>query len=63
MEENNIQENQEVKEEPKKKIRIEDYPKFPMDKLRGRVIVFNPEESEFAKNLKLNKKGDYFKKK
>ena len=37
--------------------------KIPMDRLRGRVMIFDPEKSEFAKNLELIKKGDYFKKK
>ena len=44
----------------KKKAEIE---KIPVDRLRGRVVIINPEESEFAKNLKFHKKGDYFKKK
>ncbi|MEK6890525.1 MAG: hypothetical protein AABX03_00125 [Nanoarchaeota archaeon] len=37
--------------------------KYILEKLRGRVIIINPEESEFAKNLKLTKKGDYNQKK
>lgn len=41
----------------------EELEKIPVDRLRGRIVILNPEESEFAKNLKFNKKGDYFKKK
>lgn len=44
---------------PKKFEKME---KVVMEKLKGRVIIFNPEESEFAKNLKLVKKGDYVQK-
>jgi len=29
------------------------------DEWKGRVIIFNPEESEVAKNLKISKKGIY----
>lgn len=29
------------------------------DSWKGKIIVLNPEESEIAKNLKLDKKGDY----
>ena len=36
--------------------------KIQHDKIRGRVVIFDPEKSEFAKNLKLNKKGDYIQK-
>jgi RNA polymerase subunit RPABC4/transcription elongation factor Spt4 len=63
MEENKNEKQDNVKEEKKKRVRIEDIPKFPVDGIRGRIIVFNPEKSEFAKNFKLLKKGDYFKKK
>lgn len=52
--------NQEKKVEKKKKVELE---KVSMDRLRGRIIILNPEESEFAQKLKLNKKADYFKKK
>ncbi|MEM3113194.1 MAG: hypothetical protein QXI33_02100 [Candidatus Pacearchaeota archaeon] len=37
--------------------------KIIMEKLRGRVIIFDHEKSEFAKNLHLNKNGDYIQKK
>lgn len=36
--------------------------KIHTDKLRGRLVVFNPKESEFAKNLKIDKPGDYVQK-
>ena len=53
-------ENEETKIEKKK---IEKFEKIQMEKLKGRVIIFNPEQSEFAKNLNLNKKADYIQKK
>ena len=31
--------------------------------VKGKIIVLNPEKSEFSKRLGLTKKGDYFKKK
>jgi RNA polymerase subunit RPABC4/transcription elongation factor Spt4 len=37
--------------------------KIENNKIRGRVIIINPDKSEFAKNLGLTEKGDYFKKK
>ncbi|PIN94886.1 hypothetical protein COU53_01885 [Candidatus Pacearchaeota archaeon CG10_big_fil_rev_8_21_14_0_10_30_48] len=37
--------------------------KIQDEKIRGRIIVFNPKESEFAKNLNLVKAGDYIEKK
>ena len=57
MEEENIEENI-----PEKK-KVEKLEKFQLDKLRGRVIIFNSQESEFAKSLGLTKKGDYTQKK
>jgi hypothetical protein len=57
-----IKTEEKVEEKPKKKKR-EELEKFPKDRLRGRIVILNPEESEFAKNLEFNKKGDYFKKK
>ncbi|HRZ85529.1 MAG TPA: hypothetical protein P5277_01995 [Candidatus Paceibacterota bacterium] len=42
--------------EETKKIKIE---KYPAEKIKGRVIILNVEQSEFAKNLCLNKQGDY----
>ena len=51
------------KEEKPKKKKREELEKIDAEKVRGRVIVFNPEKSELAKNLKLEKKGDYVKKK
>ncbi|MFA5019858.1 MAG: DNA-directed RNA polymerase subunit E'' [Candidatus Pacearchaeota archaeon] len=36
--------------------------KINMEKIRGRIIIIDPEKSELAKKLGLNKKGDYFKK-
>jgi len=46
------------KETPKKKVDTK-LEKVQLDKLKGRVIIINPENSEFAKNLNLSKKGDY----
>lgn len=51
-----MEENTETESKVKKTERLE---KHHLDKLRGRVIIFNPEESEFAKKLNLSKKGDY----
>ncbi|MBS3099714.1 hypothetical protein J4463_00665 [Candidatus Pacearchaeota archaeon] len=45
-----------VKETKKKKASME---RVVTDKVRGRVIIFNPELSVIAKNLKLDKKADY----
>jgi RNA polymerase subunit RPABC4/transcription elongation factor Spt4 len=52
-------ETQETEEKPKAKKNESKMEKIQLDKLRGRVIIFNPEESEFAKNLNLIKKADY----
>ena len=30
-----------------------------VDNWKGKVLIFNPEESEIAKNLKVTKKGTY----
>lgn len=30
-----------------------------VDNWKGRIIIFNPEESEIAKKLKVNRKGIY----
>ena len=49
--------------EVKKKSKEEKLEKIPMEKMRGRVIIFDSEKSEFAKNLHLSKKGDYTQKK
>ncbi|MFA6022639.1 MAG: hypothetical protein WC781_00970 [Candidatus Pacearchaeota archaeon] len=37
--------------------------KIQMEKIKGRVIIFNPEQSEFAKALGITKKADYIQKK
>jgi hypothetical protein len=37
--------------------------KISDEKIRGRIIVFNPEKSEFAKNLSIKEAGDYVEKK
>ena len=37
--------------------------KIQDEKIRGRIIIFNVKESEFAKNLNLVKVGDYIEKK
>jgi len=54
--ENNTEEKEEQKPSanlPKKLETIES------EKIRGRIVIFNPEKSEFAKNLKIEKPGDY----
>jgi len=53
MEEEKIKEKKEKKEELKK---------IQLDSLRGRVIIFDPEKSEFAKNLKLKERAEYIQK-
>ncbi|MBS3092436.1 hypothetical protein J4466_03385 [Candidatus Pacearchaeota archaeon] len=55
-----IQESEKIDEKPTKKMKKLE--KIPLEKLRGRVIIFNPEESEFAKNLNITKAGDYIQK-
>ena len=30
-----------------------------VDNFKGRIVVFNPEKSEIAKNLELKEKGDF----
>jgi len=57
------QEDSEAKEKPAKRKPVEELEKINNEKIRGRVIVINPDKSEFAKELKLEKKGDYSKKK
>ena len=52
---------EEINEKPGKK--EEKLGKIILEKMRGRVIILNPEKSEFAKNLHLDKKGDYNQKK
>ena len=42
---------------PRKLEKVED------EKIRGRIVIFNAEKSEFAKSLKLSKPGDYIEKK
>ena len=49
--------------EVKQKKPVEKIDKIQVEKIRGRIIILNPEESEFSKKLGLPKKGDYFKKK
>ncbi|MFA5993041.1 MAG: hypothetical protein WC796_05020 [Candidatus Pacearchaeota archaeon] len=54
---NDTETNEERAEKPKKvDTKLE---RVQLDKLKGRVIIINPENSEFAKNLNLSKKGDY----
>ena len=36
--------------------------KHVVDRLKGKVIIINPEESEFAKNLGFKNKGEYVQK-
>lgn len=58
--EEDMEKAKEIDEKPTKKIgKLE---RVPLEKLRGRVIIFNPEESEFAKNLHIAKAGDYVQK-
>ena len=49
-------EQQKETKELKKRETLE---KINAEKLRGRVMIFDAEKSEIAKNLKLAKKGDY----
>jgi hypothetical protein len=73
MEQENSQQNPESKEQNQQEIKNEkqtkkskkadDLEKIELNKIRGRVIVLDPEKSEFAQNLGLNKKADYKKKK
>ena len=54
-----MEEETQTTEEAEKKVKAEKLEKIQLEKLRGRVIILNAEQSEFAKNLKLLKKGDY----
>lgn len=44
-------------------ISSEEYSKYSSEELadtfKGKVVIINPEQSEIAKNLKINKKGTY----
>ena len=51
-----------IDEEVPVKKRSDKIEKIQTDKIRGRVVILNEEKSEFAKNLKLEKKGDYIQK-
>ncbi len=65
IEQTGTQENtqeQQTEEKPEEKKKPEKLEKIQSDKIRGRVIIFNAEQSEFAKNLNLDKKADYFQK-
>jgi len=58
------EETEEVKEENETPANIpEKLDKIQDEKIRGRIIIFNAEKSEFAKNLKITKPGDYIEKK
>jgi len=48
--------NEKIETKTKKQ---EELKKITHDKIRGKVIIFNPEKSEFAKNLNLKEKGEY----
>jgi hypothetical protein len=52
-------EEEKIKEKKGKK---EELKKIQLDSLRGRVIIFDPEKSEFAKNLKLKERAEYIQK-
>jgi RNA polymerase subunit RPABC4/transcription elongation factor Spt4 len=54
-----MEDNENIKEKRKE----EKLEKIQLEKLRGRVIIINPQESEFAKKLGLTKKADYTQKK
>ena len=60
MESENKQEKKEEREKPNLPKELE---KIESDKIRGHIIIFDSENSEFAKNLELNKQGDYTQKK
>jgi len=64
MEDEQKEEVEKVNSNTKKIANIPDkIDKIQDEKIRGRIIVFNPKESEFAKNLNLVKAGDYIEKK
>ncbi len=63
LKEKDVKEKVDEKPEKKPKKKLEELEKIQMAKLRGRVVILNPEQSEFAKNLNLNKKANYVKKK
>ena len=60
-----MEEEKEKLEKTKEKLEKikEKLERIPLEKMRGRVIIFNAEKSEFAKNLNLAKRGDYTQKK
>ena len=62
------EENQETNN--KESTEVVEKPKLPKElkrisdtKIKGRIIIFNPENSEFAKNLDIKEPGDYVEKK
>jgi len=59
-----------LEEEAEEKLEVETPANIPDkldkisdEKIRGRIIIFDADKSEFAKNLKLTKPGDYVEKK
>lgn len=59
MEENQTDKIKEEKKENTKKKTIEELKKIQLDNIRGRVIIFDAENSEFAQKLKLKERGEY----
>lgn len=57
-EKNNIEKKE--KEKPNLPKKLEN---INSEKIKGRIVIFDAENSEFAKNLKLEKAGDYTQKK
>ena len=60
MEKNNEKQEKVEKEKPNLPKKLEN---ITSEKIKGRIVIFDPENSEFAKNLKLDKVGDYTQKK
>ena len=59
----NKEEKEEKKQEQEKPNLPKELEKIESDKIRGHIIIFDPKNSEFSKNLELNKQGDYTQKK
>jgi len=57
-----VKRNNLIKMEENKVSKKEELKKIHLDNIRGRVIIFDPEKSEFAKNLKLKERAEYVQK-
>jgi len=57
-----VKRNNLIKMEENKISKKEELKKIHLDNIRGRVIIFDPEKSEFAKNLKLKERAEYVQK-